>query len=450
MLAKVTAESAELFRSRLDQMIDLNHELVQLADRIDWSAYELKFGPFYSDTMGAPAKPIRLMVGLSYLSRICNLSDQAVVERTMENPYWQYFCGFEYFQKTLPTDPSNLIRWRKRIGKDGAEFLLQMTIKTAIAQKQITPLEMAKVNVDTTVQEKAIRFPTDARLYHRMLIILVKAAKKASIKLRQNCLKLARKAFLRQSRYAHAQQFKRAAKCTKSLKIYLGRVFRDITRKLNTSDEQIKPLLETAELLLKQQRNDKNKLYSIHEQAVECIAKGKIHKKYEYGNKVSVVSTSRNNWIVGLQSLHGNPFDGHTLSGALEQVKSLTGMKPHKAYVDEGYKGNGNAIGDTEIHLVNWKNKKKLTRTEIKWRKRRAAIEPIIGHLKSDHRMNRNLLKGILGDDINALLAACGKNLRKLMQIHLWLIFGTDILDKLAENNRQRTNGFINRSLQTV
>ena len=385
------------------------------------------------------------MVGLSYLSRIYNLSDQAVVERTMENPYWQYFCGFEYFQKTLPTDPSNLTRWRKRIGTEGAEFLLQMTVKTAIAQKQITPLEMAKVNVDTTVQEKAIRYPTDARLYHRMLTILVKAAKKAEIKLRQSCLKLARHAFFKQSRYTHAQQFKRAAKCTKQLKTYLGRIARDLTRKLASPHETLTPLLAHAERLLKQQRNDKNKLYSIHEPLVECIAKGKIRKKYEYGNKVSVVSTSRNNWIVGLQSLHGNPFDGHTLKDALQQVQAMTGLTPGKAYVDQGYKGNGKAIGKTEIHLVEWRSKKQLTRTEIKWRKKRAAIEPIIGHLKSDHRMNRNLLKGITGDDINALLAACGKNLRKLMQILLWLIFGMTFLSILTERNRQRAN----RSLRT-
>jgi IS5 family transposase len=223
-------------------------------------------------------------------------------------------------------------------------------------------------------------------------------------------------------RYAHARQMKRARREQKKLKIYLGRVFRDILRKCPQPDAQLADLLHKAQRLLTQQRQDKNKLYSLHAPEVECISKGKVHKKYEFGCKVSVATTSRDNWIVGIEALHNNPFDGHTLKGALEQVERLVGWTVGNVYCDKGYKGNPKQLGNTAVHLAT-RRKSSMTWGEWRWFKRRSAIEPVIGHTKEDHRMDRNYLKGTDGDKMNAILAACGFNLRKLLRALLWLVF---------------------------
>lgn len=425
---KVISE-AELFRSRLDQMLDLDHALVRLSQQINWAALDERFGSLYVEKVGRPGLSIRLLVGLTYLSRMYDLSDEAVVAMWVENPYWQYFCGCDYFQHHFPLDPSSLVRWRKRIGKDGVEFLLQQTLCTAQATGQLTERHLAKVNVDTTVQEKAVRYPTDSRLYHRMLERLVNAAQGAGIALRQSYARVSKKAFVMHSRYAHARQMKRARKETKKLKTYLGRVVRDLRRKCPSPSGVLVELLALADRLLSQQRTDTKKLYSVHAPEVECLAKGKAHKQYEFGCKVSVVTTSRDNWVVGVAALPGNPYDGHTLAQALAQVTRLTGWQPQAAFCDQGYRGHG-YDGETRIEIVD--RRKVRSRTQRKWRKRRAAIEPVIGHLKSDHRMDRNLLKGSLGDAINALLSGCGRNLKKLLGGLCGLLFGPVLRDLRA------------------
>ncbi len=280
---------------------------------------------------------------------------------------------------------------------------------------------MERVNVDTTVQEKAIAFPTDSRLYHKARVLLVKAAKKRNIPLRQSYVRLGKRALIMNGRYAHARQMRRAKKEQKKLKNYLGRVYRNILRNCPEPDEELSILLTKARRILLQQRSDKNKLYSLHAPEVECIAKGKAHKKYEFGCKVSVVTTSEDNWIVGVEALHDNPFDGHTLKGALKQMKRVVGWNAQSAYVDKGYKGNPKKLGDTTIHLAN-RSKKSMKPSEWRWFKRRNAIEPVIGHMKNDNRMDRNYLSGTDGDKMNAILAACGFNLRKLLRAIFWLI----------------------------
>ena len=407
----------ELFRSRLDQILNMNRPLILLGQTLDWDVFTQRFGALYSEQQGRPGLPIRLMVGLTYLSRTYNLSDEEVVARWLDNPYWQYFCGYEYFQHDIPCDPSSLVRWRQRIKEDGVEFLLQQTINVAKRAKMISKHDLDKVNVDTTVQEKAIRFPTDARLYHRMLEHLVKAARKYSIPLRQSYVRKGKRALLRQSSYGHARQMKRAAGETKKLKTMLGCVYRDILRKVMEPTAELARELELAARLLSQKKQDKNKLYSIHEPDVECISKGKIHKKYEFGNKTGFVTTSSQSWVIGAMAFHGNPYDGHTLAAMLDQVQRLTGWEAKEAYCDLGYRGHGYS-GSTTVHVVNLRKRAKK-RSEHRWQKRRAAIEPVIGHLKEDHRLNRNQLKGKDGDKLNALLAACGKNLRKWLQIFL-------------------------------
>ena len=414
-------DQTDLFRSRLDQILDRKHPLFVLANQIDWSVFDSKFGRLFADK-GRPALPTRLVVGLHYLKHAFNESDESVVARLLENGYWMYFCGFEFFIHRLPLDPSSLVRWRKRIGPKAMEQLLAETLETAKREEHLSEAHLERVNVDTTVQEKAIAYPTDARLYHKARVLLVKAAKDRGIALRQSYLRLGKRALIMSGRYAHARQMNRARREQKKLKIYLGRVCRDVLRKCPQPDAQLAELLHNAQRILTQQRHDKNKLYSLHAPEVECIAKGKAHKKYEFGCKVSVATTSKDNWIIGVEALHNNPFDGHTLKGALQQVKRLVGWEPRNAYCDKGYKGNPKQLGATAIHLAT-RCRSSMKPGEWRWFKRRSAIEPVIGHMKEDHRMERNYLKGIDGDKMNAILAACGFNLRKLLRALLWLVF---------------------------
>ena len=414
-------DQADLFRSRLDQILDRKHPLFILSDQIDWTVFENKFGTLYADR-GRPALPTRLMVGLHYLKHAFDESDESVVARLLENPYWQYFCGFEFFIHRLPLDPSSLVRWRKRIGPKQMEQLLAETLEAAKREEHLAEQHMERVNVDTTVQEKAIAYPTDARLYHKARVLLVKAAKQRGIPLRQSYLRLGKRALIMSGRYAHARQMRRAKAEQKKVKNYLGRVYRNILRNCPQPDKELAELLSLTQRLLTQKRHDKNKLYSLHAPEVECISKGKTHRKYEFGCKVSVATTSKDNWIVGVEALHDNPFDGHTLEGALQQIKRLVGWEAQNAYCDKGYKGNPKQLGNTAVHLAS-KRKSSMQPSEWRWFKRRSAIEPVIGHMKQDNRMDRNYLKGTDGDKMNAILAACGFNLRKLLRAILWFLF---------------------------
>jgi len=415
-------QQGDLFRSRLEQILDRKHPLFVLANQIDWGIFEQEFGSFYVENVGRPGLPIRLMVGLHYLKYTYNQSDESVVARFIENPYWQYFCGYEYFQHVLPLDPTSLVKWRKRIGPDGLEGLLKETVDTAKRKKLIKKSHLKRVNVDTTVQEKAVSFPTDARLYHKMRRTLVREAKARGIKLRQSYERLGKHALYKQGRYSHARQMKRAKKETKRLKVYLGRILRDIERKCPCPDKELQKLLSLADRIFRQQQKDSNKVYSVHAPEVECICKGKVHKRYEFGCKVSVVTTSKDNWVVGIESIHGNPYDGHTLKRAIEHSERMTGWHPANAYCDKGYRRAIGDVADTTVHLSN-KKKRSLPRSIRRWLRRRSAIEPVIGHLKSDNRMERNHLLGRDGDRINAILAACGFNLRKLLKAFFLFLF---------------------------
>lgn len=408
----------KLFQSRLDQIINLDHALCQVSQKIDWEAFDSEYGQLYEEKYGRPGISTRLMVALHYLRYTFNLSDEEVVARFVENPYWQYFGGFEYFQHQFPIDPSSMTRWRKRIGPDRIELLLQKLIELAVETKMIHPRDITQLNVDTTVQEKAITFPTDAKLYHRLREKLVAAAGSRGILLRQSYVHLSKRALHRQGNYAHAKQMKRSAREVKRLKIYLGCVYRDIKRKVEQADEELESLLAMAERLLNQKRNDKHKLYSLHAPEVDCISKGKAHKRYEFGSKVGIATTSKSNWIVGVKVFHGNPYDGHTLDQTRESVRRVTDMDLKHVQVDKGYRGH-NYRGDAEIRIVDNRKIKKQTRSVRGWFKRRSAIEPVIGHMKSDNRLNRNYLKGKKGDEINAILSGCGFNLRKLLAAFL-------------------------------
>jgi IS5 family transposase len=417
MKPKQQRETPDLFRSRLDQILNQRHPFFVLANQIDWSVFEEHFGQTYDEKNGRPGCPIRLMVGLHYLKYAFNESDESVVARFLENPYWQYFCGCEYFQHHLPIDSSSLTRFRKRVGSSGFEQLFKETVETAKRGNHLTRSHLNKVNIDTTVQEKAIAYPTDARLYYKMRAALVRAAEARNIELRQSYKRVAKIALAKQGRYSHAKQPRRSQRETRRLKTMLGCVYRDILRKTKRPDKELKILLQRADRILKQKRDDKKKLYSVYAPEVECISKGKVHKRYEFGCKVGLATTSRDNWIVGVQAFHDNPYDGHTLPACLHETKRYTGWHAKEAYVDLGYRGHLYHGKDTQVHIVDFRHMKRKTRAVKYWFKRRAAIEPVFGHLKSDNRMSKNYLRGAKGDQINALLCACGFNLRKLLAV---------------------------------
>jgi len=420
---QVRQAQRELFRVELEQLVDASHPLVKLGQQINWEVFTERLGQTYAASKGAPGVNTRLLVALHYLKYQHDLSDEAVVEQWVENPYWQHFSGEQFFRHDRPINPSSMTRWRQRLGEAGAEAMLKETIQTGLRMKVITPTQLKRVNVDTTVQTKAVRFPTDARLYNRVRERLVKVARKAGITIKQSYERVGPRLLMQQSRYAHARQSKRAAACTRKLRTNLGRVIRSILRQQPQPTGQLQQLLSTAQKIHTQQRSDKNKIYSVHEPKVCCIAKGKAGKKYEFGNKASVATTSKGGWMLGALSLPDYPYDGHTLEQQLSQVRRLIGEKTPEemtAHVDMGYRGHNHTGPETV--LVDKRRRGTIPKTIWRWMKRRAAVEPSIGHLKSDHRLERNRLKGTTGDAINAILCAAAMNFQKL-QGFFWLLF---------------------------
>jgi IS5 family transposase len=402
----------ELFQVRLEDICDPNNTLVKLSNHMDWDSLDEQFAPLFSSE-GRPAIATRMMVGLTLLQSLYSLSEDDVVNRWAENPYWQYLCGETFFQHRPPIARSGLSKWRKRISSKGMEALLQQTLSVGLAVGAVKSSSLKRVSIDTTVQPKAITYPTDSKLLNRSREHLVKLANKQNITLRQSYQRKGPQAALMAGRYAHAKQFKRMRKAVKTLKTYLGRVVRDIERKIDIVSPELKDALTHAKRLLKQQQNDSHKLYSLHEPHVACISKGKAHKKYEFGNKVSVCVTNKESFIVGTQGLEGNPYDGHTLKGALDQATEITGTRPERCYVDRGYRGHG--ITDTTVFISG--QRRNITSTIKKELKRRSAIEAVIGHQKTEGRLGWNQLRGLLGDKVNALMAAIGYNLRLILRV---------------------------------
>ena len=387
---KPPAEQDDLLRARLVEMIDMRHELVKLAALIDWEVFEREWSGFFPSHTGRPATSPRLVAGLCYLQHAFALSDEAVVARWSENPYWQHFCGETFFQHRLPLDPSSMTRWRKRIGEEGVEWMLTQTIEAGKRAGMVKGNDLKRVTVDTTVMEKNIAHPTDAQLYEKARRKLVGLAREAGIGLRQNYNRLAPRLAGQVGRYAHARQFKRMRKALRRLKGYTGRVLRDIERQLGKVPEgalraRLVEMIALVNRPLAQKPKDKKKLYSLHEPAADCISKGKAHKRYEFGTKVSVATTNRGGFVVGMRALSGNPYDGHTLAEALEQVEILTDQKPELAFVDRGYRGHG--VENVKVFLSG--ARRGVTRTIAKLLRRRSAIEPMIGHMKNDGRLTR-------------------------------------------------------------
>lgn len=408
--------STDLFRNRLENMLDQRHELYRLANLIDWNCFDTEFGELYCSDNGCPAKATRLMVGLQYLKHMYGLSDDQVVMRWVENPYWQHFCGEEYFQHQLPIDPSSMSRFRRRIGESGCEKILEATVEAGLKSKTIKRNDLKRVTVDTTVQEKSVAFPTDSKLLNRSRVRLVKLCRKHGVSLRQSYSRKGPEALLLANRYAHARQMRRMRRQVRKLRTYLGRVVRDIERRTAGSAEQqmiFANELALARRLLNQKKTDRQKLYSLHAPEVECISKGKAHKRYEFGVKASIATTNKSNFVVGGIALPGNPFDGHTLVCALDQVRRLTGSVIDEVFVDRGYRGHGEEESTVYISGQRRGIKTQRLRRSLK---RRQAIEPVIGHLKSDGLLGRNYLKGTEGDHMNVMLSCAGHNLRLILR----------------------------------
>jgi IS5 family transposase len=392
-----------LYEDLIDQL-NPKHPLLQLGKRIPWERFEQEFSGLYSEH-GRPAKPTRLMVGLMILKQLENLSDERVIDAWVQNPYYQAFCGETHFQWKFPCDPTDLVYFRKRIGEEGARLIFEASVTLhGDAAKEI------EVTVDTTVQEKNITFPTDVKLLTKVIKRCRAIAEAEGIVLRRS--------FRRELPGLLRQRFK-SRKLVKRIRTMAGVLIREIERKLPR--ESLARHADTLELfrrVQRQRRSDKNKVYSLHEPDVLCIGKGKEHKKYEFGRKASIVLTKTTGIIVGAMSFKENIFDGHTLPDVLEQTWQVTRTCPAVAICDRGYRGR-KKVGDTSILIP---SRPKKTDTPYERRKtrqrfrRRAGIEPMIGHLKHDHRMVLNYLKGVNGDAINLFMAAAAFNFKKWMR----------------------------------
>ncbi len=415
------ADHDDLFLVRLDGLLNPRHELLQLADKIDWDWLDEELAPYFSD-QGRPAEPVRFMIGMFLLKHSYNLSDEQVWARWVENPYYQYFTGEEFFQHRLVHERSGMSHWRKRIG-DKLEILLAESLRIAHDTGALKKRDLARVTVDTTVQPKNVTFPTDAKLLNKAIQELGKLAKRHDVKLRQSYTRVAKRAAIKAGRYAHAKQYKRMNNRLKFLKTRLGRLIRDIANKIE-NDADLKqvfagPLAKVRQIKSQKQRQRGWKLYSWHAPETECIGKGKAQAPYEFGVKVSLTATNKTckggQFILHAKALPGNPYDGHTLKEVLEKTEALTGREIERAYVDKGYQGHD---APRPLRVFKSGQKRGVHGQIRKELRRRSAIEAVIGHCKTDGHLGRNYLKGRQGDQINAVMSAVGYNFRLILR---WL-----------------------------
>ena len=411
----------DLLRPPLDQIIDLGHPLARLAREIDWDFLDGRFRSVCKAGPGQPPLPTRLVAGLFILKHMHDLSDEVLCARWLENPYYQYFCGEESFQHVLPFEPKPLAPARQRLGEAQLSALIQESLSVAHKTGALATKDLERVAVDTTVQPKAVAFPTDAKLMHKAIVLLGREAKRHGVPLRQSYVRVAKRAALMAGRYAHAKQFKRHNRELRFLRTRLGRLIRDIRRKID-GDETLRatfdaPLSRADQVRHQRQRQRGWKLYSLHAPEVECIGKGKARAPYEFGCKVSVTTPvtkpKGGQFVLHAKALHGNPYDGHTLGPVVAEMQELTGVEVRRIHVDKGYRGH---TYPNKFRVWISGQVRRVTATIRREMRRRAAVEPVIGHLKGEHRMERNYLKGRDGDRANAVLAAAGYNFALLLR----------------------------------
>lgn len=416
MLSLIESHQQMSFNSTFKEQLNHKHPLYLLAEKIHWQIFEEAFAKHYRKDFGRPAKPIRLMVSLLILKHVRNLSDESVVEQWSENAYYQYFSGKESFIAAVPCEASELVHFRHRIGEEGIELILKESIRVNGKDG-----EEDRGTTDTTVQEKNITYPSDNKLHRKIITRCVAIAEEENLELRQSYRQTLKKLSIQQRLRNSVKGKKASRKADRKVKTIAGRLVRELGRKLPSGKYTTTLLLFSK--VLSQKREDKNKIYSLHEAHVQCISKGKAHKKYEFGSKVSITTTAKSGVILGALNIPKNDYDGHTLDAALEQQQRLSGRTLKELFVDRGYRGVTEVRG-TKIHSPK-PFAKALTDTQKRKLKygfaRRAAIEPRIGHLKSDHRLGRNFYKGLVGDNINVMLAATAMNFKRMM--NLWKVF---------------------------
>ena len=411
-------------------MLDTHDPLIQLADTIPWSKFEDEFKKYYTGE-GRPPKPIRLMVGILLLKQLKNLSDESIVEHWKQNPYFQYFCGLNDYQASVPCHPTELVKFRNRIGKEGMEFIFKMSVELHGEAAQ-----ESQVIVDSTVQESNMTFPTDGKLAIKIIIHLIRIAKDENIKLRRSYKKEVKELRILLRFFRHPKKIKKALGAMKRLRKIAKTILLDIDRKFEENIELHSKYAEAFYLYMRvllQEKNTPNKIYSLHEIDAYAINKGKDHKGYEFGTKASIVTTKDSCIIVGVSAHKTNIHDSKTLQEVLTNATDNRTAPITEAICDRGYRGTKEvtiAEHTIEISIPGTVLKKDTkAQKEVKKEKfrRRAAIEPIIGHMKSDYRMARNYLKGFAGDEINLLLAASAFNLKKWMNIYFYAVFLRDI-----------------------
>jgi len=413
MLGKSTVQNqCNMFNPLLTDFIDMKHELVLLAHKIDWKYFEEEFSVYYS-TVGQPSMPIRLMVGSLMLKRLYNLGDETLCETWIRDPYMQYFCGMAHFEHTFPCDPSDFVHFRHRISEEGVEkiFAYSVEFHGKYAQEKMSLS-------DTTVAENNTTFPRDAKLAKKIIDKCNSIAKQEGIAQRQTYVRTSKQLVRDTYNPNHPKRKKKAKKAEQKLKTIAGRLLRELEREMpNDVLQQYQDEILFYKRVLAQRRTDKNKVYSLHKPFTACIAKGKAHKQYEFGNKIGIITTAKSLIITAVKSFEGNPHDSKTIEPLLEQMQSNFDYTPEEVVYDRGGKGQ-KQIGDTIISTPGKPLKRDSEYEKRKKRmkfRRRAAIEPVIGHLKSDFRMEQNYLSGEKSPQINALLAATGWNLKKMM-----------------------------------
>jgi IS5 family transposase len=411
MLAKPKNTSQLGFFASLADQLDQKHSLYLLANHIDWAVFEKAFSKHYSSTQGKPAKPIRLMVSLLILKQLRNLSDESMVEQWSENIYYQYFSGEQMFTPNQPCVATELVEFRKRIGAEGIELIFKESIR--INGKDA---EEDTLSGDTTVQEKNITYPTDDKLYKKIITQCQSIATEEQIELRQSYRRTVKKLSIVQRMRRNKGGEPKARKAGKKVKTIAGRLVRELRRKLTANAlNKHEMSLSLFGKVLAQKRNDTDKIYSLHEPQVKCYTKGKEHKKFEFGSKASFLITQKSGVIVGALNFTETLYDSKTLPEVLAQYERLNGKQAKEVFLDRGYRGPKH-INDTQLHTP--RPDKNITKTKRSKHKRRAAIEPVIGHLKHDYRMIRNYLKGVIGDQINVMLSAAAMNFKRVM--NLW------------------------------
>ncbi len=439
MLPKEKFTSQLGFYSTFEEQLNHQHPLYKLSNHINWIVFDEAFKKHYSLNQGRPGKTIRLMVSLLILKQLRNLSDESVVEQWSENAYYQYFSGEQIFSSKKPCVPTELVEFRKRIGEAGVELILKESIRI-----NGSDADDDNLSGDTTVQEKNITYPTDDKLYKKIISKCRSIADKEGIQLRQSYIFTIKKLSTIQRFRRNKGGDAKARKASKKIKTIAGRLVRDVERKLSADTL----LNHSADLnlfkkVLSQKRGESNKVYSLHEPEVKCYTKGKEHKRFEFGSKASFLITQNTGVIVGALNFTETLHDSKTVPEALEQYHRLMKKEPKNLFLDRGYRGP-KKIGNTELHTP--RPDKNISKSKRKRYKRRAAIEPIIGHLKHDYRMIRNYLKGTVGDAINVMMAAAAMNFKRMMNkwTRQFIFFLQNILKTLDFSYRL----FFNRKLE--